>query len=351
MNKKQPTRYYLADDAIALPMAARTMAGAPVAEMAADSSATVSKSYSETNVQVAGVDEADIVKTDGTYVYIVRNQEVTIVRAHPSHTMEVVSRLVLSNENFHPQELYIDNGKLIVIGNEYTRYDVPVYHQKTAVVDSIWPGPSRGTARTVVRIYDVSDVTNPSLIRSLSFDGNKVSSRRIGDRLFLVMNQGLRWWRPIPLIQARDEGLLPHYSDSAQGSEDYPVVRCADVQILPHVMSPQYLIVTSIPIDDSKGTIHAETILGNGQNIYSSLNNIYVANTRWNYSWRGGAGSSNQKTDVYRFKIKDDGIAFSAKGDVPGHILNQFSMDEHNGHFRIANDQRAGVGSEYSIHQ
>src|SRR3989338_6509248 len=101
----------------------RGMAESSPAPMAAESDAGGAggtKSYSETNVQVEGVDEADIVKTDGTYLYIVQGQSVRIVQAHPAADMKIMSTVDFTEEFFTPQDLYIDGDRLIVIGNRFS---------------------------------------------------------------------------------------------------------------------------------------------------------------------------------------------------------------------------------------
>jgi len=149
------------------------------------------------------------------------------------------------------------------------------------------------------------------------------------------MNKGIGWYGgPVPVPLAED--LLPHYWDSSRNIKGRAMVGCDDVVILPRVPRPQYLIVAVVPVD-SDAEVQREVVLGNAQNIYMSLNNLYVAASELQYHWRGPiSGTSTQRTTVYRFKLSDDGIVPKAHGSVPGTILNQFSMDEYEGHFRIA---------------
>lgn len=307
--------------------------------VAAPQASRAKADYSETNVQVQGVDEADIVKTDGTYLYIVRNQNVTILRAQPASDMKVVGTIYLEDSTFNAQELYIDDGKLIVLGSVWNKSGPYGQVEKRAEVASmIAPDyyPYYGNSKTQVRVYDVSNPSNPDLTRKVTFDGSKVSSRRIGDKMYLVLNQNINWWGgPVPLGAAEDE-LLPKFQDSARGDVEEPVTRCKDVVILPRVKQPQYLIVAVIPTDNTAVDVKREAVVGNGQNVYMSLKNLYVANTNWNYTWRAGASSSTEKTNVYRFAITDTGLQMKSEGSVPGRILNQFSMDEHSDYFRIA---------------
>ena len=289
--------------------------------------------YSDTNVQVSGVDEADIVKTDGTYVYVVFEGKVRILRAYPSDSMELLSTIDLQSESFHPTEIYIDDDRLILLGNSWNDYSRGPIREEIGIVGSM---PYYGGNQTEVRIYNVADRSNPSASRTISFDGNTVSTRMIGNKLYLVMNEGVRWHVPTPIPMPMEDELLPKFRDTASSSVEQPVSRCGDVVILPHVPNPQYLIVAVIPTDDTSKEVQREVVIGSADNIYSSLSSLYVAATQWNYHWRGPVGSSEEQTSIYRFAYTDTGIEMKAHGKVPGRILNQFSMDEYEEHFRIA---------------
>lgn len=286
--------------------------------------------YSQTNVQVEGVDEADIVKTDGTYIYAVQDGMIRIIRAVPGSAMDVVSLIDLGDSSFSPSELYLDQDRLVVTGSIWKEQPYQIMQK---VIPGLYPYPY-GRQRTQVRLYDVSDRTNPKLSRELSFDGSLVSSRRIGDKMYLVMNQGFTWVGPMPLY--REENVVPSYTDSAKGESDLPVAKCGDVTILPHVPQPEYLIVAVVPLTSATAEVKKEVVVGSAQDLYVSTSNLYVAATEWSYFWREGTGSSAEKTHFYRFALTADGVSFKTKGSVPGHILNQFSMDEHEQSFRVA---------------
>ncbi len=311
---------------------------APMAREAEESAAegpapTGDADFSRTNIQVEGVDEGDIVKTDGTFLYVVRSGEVTIVKARPADAMAVIGHVTFNDsDSFTPEQVYIDGSRLVVVGSAYRTADRPVpLFQKMM---GIMPYPSY-SPRTEVAIVDVSTPANPAVQRTLSFEGSQVSSRTIGGSLYLVMNQSLH---PIvrPLAETTEEDILPLFQDSKDGNAERPIGRCIDVTILPHVPSPQYLIVAVVPTRDTGKEVEITSILGNAQNVYMSLKNLYVANTEWSYVWRAGESSSKEQTTVYRFAVKDDGVELATQGTVPGRIQNQFSMDEHGDTFRIA---------------
>src|SRR3989338_6447782 len=310
--------------------------GAPASGLAKDSSAD----YSETNVQVEGVDEGDIVKTDGEYLFVVRNQEIRIVDATPASSLRNVATISVDDASFSPTDLYIDGDRLVVIGSTWENGGDPVRIMDTQskMAPMIWPGPWYNRSYTTVKIYDVSDAANPKLSRTVSFEGSSVSTRRIGDKLYVVVNQNPRYWGgPIPLGAAvKETDLVPTIKDSLKGETAMAAVPCNDVMILPRVPSPSYLIVGVVPLNNDSD-VQRTAILGNGENVYASLENLYVAATDWQYAWNNAAENvSQQRPRLYRFDFTNDGATFQAQGEVPGRILNQFSMDEHENNFRIA---------------
>lgn len=322
--------YGIMEDAVGMPMALTRSVPASASQAEASQ-----KSYSDTNVQVEGVDESDIVKTDGAYLYAVIGGKVRIVRTDSPHAMEVVSTIDLQQSEFSPTELYIDGDTLIVLGTSWNSYKTTYPAANKIGVGLIAPA-FYGGQQTEVHIYNISDRSDPISKRTLSFDGNTVSTRMIGSRLYLVMNEGVRWRVPNPIPVPLEGDLLPAYSDSALGESSHPISRCGDVIILPHIQNPQYLIVASIPTSGSQEEIAREVVLGSAENMYASTSNLYVAANQWQYHWRDSIGSSTQETSIYRFAFTDAGIELKAHGTVPGRILNQFSMDEHEGNFRIA---------------
>lgn len=296
------------------------------------------RDYSQTNVQVAGVDEADVVKTDGTYLYIISNQKVRIVSAVPPESMAEVSVIDLEEGSFTPSDLYVDGNRLIVVGQRSTPYTggPHIMMEKRAVHSMIWPGPWYDTQKAEVRIYDVTDRSKPTLERKVAVDGSIAATRRIEDNLYLIVNNPLRWGGPEPIpLRATEEDLLPTFEDSKRAALE-PVARCGDVSILPHPTSPQYMTVAVVPLRSPNAEVKRTVVLGNAENIYASLSNLYVANTQWSYHWGSHQQDTTERTELFRFAFTPEGVELRAEGSVPGHLLNQFSMDEQENAFRIA---------------
>ncbi len=258
--------------------------------------------YSSTNVQEAGVDEADVIKNDGKYIYLIKGNTIRIIDAYPADQMEELISFELGDatSSFYPSEMYVDDDTLTVIGTSY-------------------PG-------TIAYIVDITDREKPKVKRSVEFDGYYTTSRKIDDTLYLVMNKSSYIYDDV-IIQET----LPRITDSSAGTEE-KMIDCADVRIMPKPSNFNYLITAAIPLEDEDAKIGRSVIVGSSGNVYASKENLYVAQS--DYNW--GFYSSSDKTKIYRFALSPDNIEYEAEGTVDGTVLNQFSMDEHAGHFRIA---------------
>lgn len=295
-------------------------AGAP-----APSSGT--SDYSSTNVQVAGVDEADIIKNDGGFIYIVSRSTVRIVKATPPDAMAELAKVEFSDKNFQPSELYVTENKLVVLGTTWTGDNEFRY----------------GSSRAKVFIFAMDEARNLTEERIVEFDGYTLSSRRIGNFLYLVVNDTPGYYH-ILQPEGNIEKELPYYFDSKVGS-DQPVVGCSDIRFIPRSENANFLVVASVNLSDPAAEVDREVIMGGGKTVYSSLQNLYVAGTRYEYPevekfdiWM--PPTQNEKTVFFQFGLFDGNgnpdVSYKGRGEVQGHLLNQFSMDESGDAFRVA---------------
>lgn len=308
---------------VAVDQAALPAPAAPTANYKSD--------YSATNVQVQGVDEADIVKTDGSYIYTLKDKQLSIVKAVPADKMKLVSKTSFNN-NFNPRDIYIDAKHLIVIGDSYKNNPQPVNNVKKM----IYPGPPQYNPQTCKAIiYNIKDKTNITVSREIELEGNCLSTRKIGSSLYLVSNNGIPYYRP------GDPIILPSYRDSAV-SKEFKSISCDKINYFPDCVYRSYIIVASINTDNLDQKVDIKTYLGNGDNIYASTSNLYIALTSYPHMQPLLEDSANPqtrpeiKTEIYRFALQGASSTYTGRGTVPGTILNQFSMDEHKGYFRIA---------------
>jgi inhibitor of cysteine peptidase len=270
--------------------------------------------YSATNIQVAGVDEADIVKTDGEYIYLVSGNRTIIVKAYPPEQARVLSEIELEGTVIG---IFINGDRLVVFEEETPYYDLPLVRED--YIPYISP-------KTSIKVYDVSDRENPRLQRELSAEGQYVSSRMIGDYAYVVINE--------PVYEQDDELNLPKIYFSGNETE-IPATDIYYSDVSDYYYMYTTIIAINIHNDDHEPT-YETILLGASSNLYVSLNNIYLTFPVWGTDIWGRENWDFQKTSIYRIYIEGDQIKYVASGEVPGMVLNQFSMDEYGGYFRVA---------------
>lgn len=303
--------------------------------------------YSQTNVQVEGVDEADIVKSDGEYLYILKetNPEVVIMKAYPADKAEVVSRITFDTLE-SPSEIFISDNNLMVIGNLNDGKGI-----RPMAESEIYPYYNSNV--TFVNIYSIFNRENPSLKRELQFEGSYQTSRKIEDYAYLVINDYKYWSEP---LEDEPELLLPQYQD---GEDSQPLCDCNEIKTVLPFEQPNYLNIIAISLSDYEKEIDKEVLLGGSDNVYASLQNLYVANTSYeqednllremfNYIY-----PTKETTTIYKFTLNKGSIEYQTKGEVDGWVLNQFSMDEYDNYFRIATTEghvsRGGESSSNNV--
>jgi uncharacterized secreted protein with C-terminal beta-propeller domain len=274
--------------------------------------------HSTTNIQVAGVDEADIVKTDGEYIYLVSGNKTIIVKAYPPEQAQIVSQIELEGTIIG---IFINGDRLVLFEQETPYY---VYYDDVPVVkESYMPYIS---PKIFIKVYDISDRENPRLQRELSSDGQYVSSRMIGDYAYVVTNE--------PVYEEEGELNLPEIHVGGNETE----IPATDIYYS-DVSDYYYMYTTIIAVNtqnDDQEPTYETILLGASSNLYVSLNNIYLTFPVWGTDILGREVWDSQKTSIHRIHIEGDEIEYLASGEVPGMVLNQFSMDEHDGYFRVA---------------
>jgi uncharacterized secreted protein with C-terminal beta-propeller domain len=263
--------------------------------------AGTSTDYSGTNIQVEGVDEADVVKTDGEYIYYVKGTQVIIIKAYPAEEAGIVTRI--NSENYIT-DIYFSSNSLVVFASSGFDYYYDYFEE----------GEQKGP-QTTLTVYDISDKENPEKIRELGMDGIYFNSRLIGDYLYYIITN--------PASVNDDIVPLPGIRENSTWCNIEPE----------SIWYPnntrgwmQYYTIAGLDIKDPEVKIATETfLLDVGSTIYVSPSNLYLTTQGW-----------SSETTITKIGIEGGSIIFKANGTVPGYVLNQFSMDEHNGYFRIA---------------
>jgi inhibitor of cysteine peptidase len=341
--------------------------------------------YSKTNIQVEGVDEADFVKNDGKYIYVLAQDKLVILDAFPASEANILSSTLIEGR---PKDIFVNGDRLIVfLEDTDTVYSIQEY--------DYMPRP-RGTVKTAALVYDISNRKKPEEIANYSLNGNYFQSRMIGDYVYLI---------------AKD---YVYYTGDLV---DMPSIRKGAVKIMaPDVYyfdNPEqnYIFHTIASINIKKtDSINAKTfMMGYSDNLYVSGNNIYITyrknmpgryyevqrqeqfyavvlpllpqdardkineiknsnldmHEKWDKISSILEDTFNRMTEKEKQKYQDDvrkaleeyeiklaqerektviqkigidkgSIEYRTKGEVPGSLLNQFSMDESGDYFRVA---------------
>ncbi|MDR1421538.1 MAG: beta-propeller domain-containing protein [Coriobacteriales bacterium] len=300
-------------------------AQAPTAS--ADSGAS-GMDYSATNVQVEGIDEADIIKTDGENIYVLANDELVIYAAQGSDTHEL-SRTPLTSLGY-PNELFVADDRVAVITGSYS---------------SIMPfdgtdeqaGILLEQSNTSVILFDVSDPAQPQQKTVLAQSGSYSASRLQNGVLYLISD----YWIASELDPDDPATFVPLI---VSGSE---LTRLApdDICILPQFSAPHYAVAASYDFATGE-KLDAASVLGGASTVYMSPDNLYVTDSQ--YTREEGEPytdsvytvveyTEKQTTQIVRLALDDaGGLTLAAQATLDGRLLNQFSLDEYEGNLRLA---------------
>lgn len=340
--------------------------------------------YSETNVQVAGVDEADFVKNDGKYIYIVTDKRLQIIDAWPPQQAHTISSSIVEGE---PKKLFVANDRALVYssldpvpnnspyaGMNYFYF--PNEQECTYGYDCDFTGDSR---KLKITIFDISDRSNPKVERELLFNGSYINSRRIGNAIHTVVLfpplsiENISYMPAFPssfcwsstkdqivtafnalkeknrqiIENAPITGPLPSITDVISsvsppaGGEDL-MQGCPNFfeSTVPNGQAPVTVLSLSLDRPDRPWT---NTIIGRPGAVYATGSSLYIA-ARQQYSQGLGwyypmtVDAPTEATTIYKFALESNPALarYTGSGVVRGRVLNQFSMDEHEGYFRIA---------------
>lgn len=316
--------------------------------------------YSGTNVQEAGIDEPDVVKTDGRVLYAVRGDRVEIVDVASAQPVPL-ARIRLDDQ--WGSELLLVGDRLLVLGG----------------AEHVGPHPLEPSSRPFaggsptarLTLFDVSDPSAPERLEQLEVDG-RVLSARLSDGTVRVAlraepnglpfvtpeGSGLRAERDA--VEANREVIrssspdnwIPYavHTDAAGRVDEGPAVSCDRVHRPPEFSGLGSVAV--LTLDPASGLSPTDTtsVLAGGEIVYASTDRFYVATTRWPvvpWTPRGAEETIPEAeqvttTELHAFDATDPGATrYVASGQVDGHLLNQWSLSEHDGFLRVATTEQA----------
>ena len=301
--------------------------GVPEGGAEGEASAPSNSGYSTTNIQVTGVDEADIVKTDGEYIYLVSENSTIIVKAYPPEQAHMLSKIEL--DETYSTQIYVNDNRLVVLGSlsPFLQYG---FAEITS--DGLWINPSVYNEEVFLRVYDITDRSAPILSRTVLLNGTLSGSRMIGNYVYATVNQ-------LAVHPNTNKTHLEVTLPKISTADAIKEIQATEIRYI-NVPDAFYYFTTVIAvniIDDAQEPTHETFLTGSTACMYVSQNNMYltVPNTNvWILS--AGISKTRDETLIYRVKLDGEEVTCEAEGAVSGYDLNEFSMDEYNGSFRIA---------------
>jgi uncharacterized secreted protein with C-terminal beta-propeller domain len=334
------------------PMFARAGSVTTMAAAAEESDTGGEAAHSGTNVQVLGVDEPDMVKTDGERI-VVLSEGMLIVADVTGPEPRVTGRLQIGD--FSAQNLFLYGDTVLLFGSAWTPV-MPLAESDT----SIAPIPDAAK----VQLIEVDIGSEPEIVRTMEIDGRFVSARMVEDTVRLVLSSGpvgLEWSYPNgsglraeraaleanrEIIRNSDvDNWIPFYMVADADGEVIAEGTLFDCERANHpadFSGLDMLSVVTIDIGSDLDVVDATGVLATGDMVYASAESIYVATQNWQVWQWGRAGSVDDRpqeisTEIHKFDISDDQVTnYLASGRVSGYLLNQFAMDEHDGLLRVA---------------
>lgn len=287
--------------------------------------------FSETNVQVEGIDEADIIKTDGQYFYLfdLNRNSIYIVSAKGSE-MKLTATVPVSEEfdgNETGREMYLLGDRLVLLVSGFRTEEKSEYVKNAGG----YVPYTRECAVTKVFTYDIADKSTPKLISSLEQDGRMITSRCADGKVYVISayRDYNVWFKPSDGARERTGQEAVEYAKYIPTVAGEPIAPDC-IYISEEPVSEEFLVVTAMSPEKPDKYLDVKSLLADGDECYVSNNYIYVAGGRWQNS-----EINYDRTEVYRFAYKDGVITPAGQVTVKGTLNDQFSMDEYEGHLRV----------------
>ncbi len=270
--------------------------------MAQNSKSSENAVYSETNVRQEGVDEADVVKTDGRYLYTLKDngRSVAIVDTANGELQMVISIPVEDDDQ--AREFYVNDGHLILVSE---------FNQERE--DGTWTYASTDTRVTT---YDITDPEKPEKAGEVIQSGSYTSSRLTDGHLYLFTQYSVDVTSGITPKDKKD--YIPYVNQQ--------MLEADDIYLPPFSQAYMYEVVSSVDVAKPGEIQDSKAIFSDGGELYVSNDNIYWYETQW---------SDKTETVIKRISYKDGKLKAEASGKVDGYINDSFSIDEYDGYLRV----------------
>ena len=308
--------------------------------------------FSGTNIQEVGVDEPDIVKTDGRRIIALSEQTLFVVDVTGDNP-DLIGKISL--RDIAVRDLFLSGDRVLALGSSFGG---GYYDRGIVPPDGYYPTPTSALVE-----IDISGL-EPQVARTLEFDGTYVSTRLVEGTARIVVNSqptgfvwafpeggGLRAEREAEeknreiIKSSTIENWVPYFvltNASGDVIDEGPMVDCDRARHPADFAGLDMLTVLSVDMGRGLRVADATGVLATGHTVYASTNNLYVATQRW-FDWAmfqedpERADFEGVSTQIHQFDITDDTVTeYVASGSITGFLLNQFAMSEHDGRLRVA---------------
>ena len=275
---------------------------------AAADTGMASGSYSETNVRQEGVDEGDTAKTDGTYLYVLKDKsdQIAIIDTRDNRMKQTATITVEDVSEIQEMYLDIERNQLVAVCDGY--------------VGGKWNDDDYGygqRANTTAVTYDISDRENPKEVGRVSQSGYYNSSRIADGYLYLFSD----YYVTLDGITAKNpKSYVPLVNDN--------LIKETDICLPSISKADMYSIITSVSLENPNETAHSKALLADGGNLYVSNDNIYFYENVWQYSGK-------DVTTIRKVSYESGKLTAGAQCKIDGYINDSFSIDEYDGYLRM----------------
>lgn len=268
---------------------------------------TEKSSHAETYKQVGGVDEGDIIKNNGKYMFYVNsNNEVMIYEGERlvskitdySFDRDVAKKF--NSSRGFIEEIYVNKNHLIIVQTTDS--------ENTKTVPGV---------KTNVHIYDISDITSPEKMKTFSQSGYCFSTRMIGSQLYIVSN--------ISTYEYKESDDFRIYNEEDGAKSEIPAT---SIKYCDGSEVSDCVVVGTVDTEKMERTADTKVFLGRGSNIYCNEKNLYIALSNYDLE--------NFSTGIIKAGLSPEKIEFTETAEISGYVDSQFSMDEKDGYLRVA---------------
>ena len=313
--------------------------------------------FSGTNVQELGIDEPDLIKTDGSRIIVVQGSKLHNIDVSGP---EAILTDTLTLENQWSNDLLLADDRLLVMASAeppFVPYGPDVEDAHTSPLSRLVP-PGQWRQLTSLIEVDLSDPANLTVANTLTFDGRYVSARVVNGAARIVTTsapdelpfvypsnpaseQAAEVANRQAIAQTTIADWIPHYVHEAGNGTvtDGMLVNCRDVAHPVEFSGFSTLSVLTVDLGAPLGIPSTMGVLADGETVYAGNEHLYVATHRYlepdEDLWT--EPDNDYATSIHQFHVTEPtSTPYTASGTVPGHLLNQFAMSEHGGHLRVA---------------